>query len=112
MDEAKVRVYRFDPTNDKKAKYQEYNVPADGWKDLKVLDTLHYIQRHMDGSLSFRESCRQYQICGACIMMVNKKLALACEMMSTPEMLIEPAPRYPVIKDLIVSFKRSRNESE
>lgn len=111
-DEAKVTVHRFDPTTDNKPKYQTYMVPACGWKDLKVLDTLRYIQQHMDGSLSFRESCRQYQVCNACIVMVNKKVALACEVMASPEMVIEPAPRYPLIKDLVVSFKRRGKEEE
>ena len=111
-DEAKVTVQRFDPTTDKKPQYQTYMVPASGWKDLKVLDTLRYIQRHLDGTLSFRESCRQYQICGACTLAVNKKVALACEVMATQEMLIEPAPRYPLIKDLVVSFDRPGKEDE
>ncbi len=110
MDEAKVTVYRFDPTTDKEARYQTYTVPAGGWKDLKVLDTLRYIRQHLDGSLAFRESCRQYQICSACMMMVNKKLSLACEVMATPEMLIEPAANYTLLKDLIVSFHRSGKE--
>ena len=110
MDEAKVTVYRFDPSTDKEARYETYTVPADGWRDLKVLDTLHYIQQHLDGSLAFRESCRQYQICSACIMMVNKKLSLACEIMAAPEMLIEPAPNYTLIKDLVVSFHRTGKE--
>ncbi len=112
MDEAKVTVRRFDSSEDKEARYQTYTVPAGGWKELKVLDTLRYIQQHLDGSLAFRESCRQYQICGACAMMVNKKLVLACEMMAAPEMVIEPAPRYEVIKDLVVTFTHSEKEGD
>ncbi len=111
MDErSKVTIFRYDPGIGKERCYQTFEVPARGWKDLKVLDTLRYIQKYLDGTLSFRESCRQYQICSACTMMVNKKVCLACEVMSTREMLIEPVPNYPLIKDLVVSFNRPGKE--
>lgn len=109
-DEAKVTIFRFDPTVDKESRYQTYTVPARAWRDLRVLDTLRYIYRHLDGSLSFRESCRVYQICSACTMMVNKKVVLACEAMAAKEMLIEPAPHFPLIKDLVISFNRPEKE--
>ena len=103
-NEAKVTVYRFDPDVDKEPRYETYKVPPEGWKELSVLETIRYIYEHLDGSLSFRESCRVYRVCSSCLIMLNKKLVLACDAMSTREMVLEPAPNYPIIKDLVVSF--------
>lgn len=106
-EEAKVTVFRFDPGADSESRYESYSVPPHGWKGLTVLDTIRYIYEHLDAGLSFRDSCRIYHICSACVMLVNKKMVLACDTASTREMLLEPAPNYPLIKDLVVSFERS-----
>ncbi len=103
-EEAKVTIYRFDPTVDKEPRYETYQVPAEGWKYLTVLDTIRYIYRKVDGSLAFRESCRCKQMCAACIVRLNKKNVLACDTLSTEEMLLEPVSNYPLIKDLVVQF--------
>ncbi len=104
-EEAKVTIYRYDPTVDKEPRYETYKIPAEGWKNLTVLETIRYIYRKLDGGLSFRESCRCKQMCAACVVMLNKKNVLACDTLSTAEMLIEPASNYPVIKDLAVEFE-------
>ncbi len=101
---AKVTIYRFNPAQDKEPHYDTFSVPPEGWKDLTVLETIRYIYENLDGGLAFRQSCRSQIICGACIVRLNGKTVLACEVMSTKEMLIEPAAKYPVIKDLAVSF--------
>ncbi len=103
-EEAKVTVYRFDPAVDREPRYETYMVPREGWKHLTVLETIRYIYRKLDGSLSFRESCRCKQMCAACIVRLNKKTVLACDTLSTEEMLLEPVSNYPLIKDLVVQF--------
>ncbi len=103
-NEAKVTIFRFDPTVDKESRYETYRVPEDGWKNLTVLDTLRYICEHMDPGLSFRESCRIKAICNICLVRMNKKTVLACDTQSTAEMLIEPVANYPLLKDLVVRF--------
>lgn len=105
-DEAKVTIFRFDPSIDEEARYQTYRVPAEGWRGLTVVDTIRYIYERLDDGLSFRESCRVSRICSSCVVALNKKVVLACDTMSTKEMLLEPAPNYPLIKDLVVSFGR------
>lgn len=111
MDEqASVTVFRFDPTTDKESRYVTYKVPPEGWKNLMVLDTIRYIFENLDGGLSFRESCRFKTVCSACVVMVNKKLVMACDTPSKQEMLLEPAPNFPLIKDLVVRFEGKRGE--
>lgn len=102
--EAKVTVYRFDPAIDKEPRYETYSVPAEGWQNLSVLDTIRYIYAYLDGSLSFRESCRCKIVCSICAVSVNKKVVLACDTPATQEMCIEPVPNRPVIKDLAVRY--------
>lgn len=101
---ATVKIFRFDPTIDKEPRYDLYQVPEEGWNGLKIVDTLRYIYENIDGSLSFREPCRQ-RLCGACNIMVNQKPALACNALSEKEMIIEPLPKYAVIKDLVIDLK-------
>ena len=104
-ENAVVKIFRFDPSVDKEARYETYEVPPEGWRDLRVLETLRYIYDNFDPGLSFREQCYQ-RLCGACIVMVNKKPVLACDASSTSEMLIEPMPTFDVIKDLVIDFER------
>jgi len=100
---AKVKIFRYDPSIDKEPTYQEYEVPYEHWHNLKVLDVLRYIYETFDGSLAFRESCYQ-QLCGSCIINLNGKPALACDRFAEQEMLIEPLPKRKVIKDLVVEL--------
>ena len=48
--------------------FQSYEVPFR--EDWVVLDALNYIKDKLDGSLSYRWSCRM-GVCGSCGMMVN-----------------------------------------
>ena len=107
-DKAIVKIKRFDPSTDQEPVYQTYEVPAEGWVKHKVIDTLRYIYENLDPSLAFREPCRQ-RLCGACLVMVNKKTVLACNAMSEAEMVIEPVTTYPIIKDLVVEIRREKD---
>ena len=100
MSVANVKIFRFDPTMDKEPRFETYEVPAEGWQERKVIDTLRYIYEKFDQGLSFREPCRQ-QLCGACVVRVNNKSVLACDAKSEQEMTIEPVPNCKVIKDLV-----------
>ena len=100
-----VLVQRFNPDVDKKAYIKEYQVDVS--QDTTILDALHEIKTHQDGTVTFRRSCR-HAICGSCAMNVNGKNLLVC---NTPinDMLdrkgritIKPLPYLPVIKDLVV----------
>jgi succinate dehydrogenase / fumarate reductase iron-sulfur subunit len=100
-----VRVQRFNPDVDQKPYWQEFLVPMT--TGTTILDALHYIKAELDGSLTFRRSCR-HAICGSCAMNVNGSNMLACK---TPlrnkldrkgQVTIRPLPYLPVIKDMVV----------
>jgi len=101
--EAVVTLFRFDPTVDSAPRYERYTVPHEQWYGLKVIDTIRYLYETQAPDLSFREPCRQ-QICGACMVLLNKKPVLACSSLSEAEMLIEPLANRKVLKDLITEM--------
>src|SRR6266478_6117680 len=70
-----LEVTRYDPTHDQKPRLEAYEVPLR--KEWVVLDALNYIKDHLDGSLSFRWSCRM-GVCGSCGMTVNGVPKLTC----------------------------------
>lgn len=102
-NKANVTILRFDPTTDSQPRYEKYEVPYEHWHGSKVLDTIRWVYENLDPGLSFREPCRQ-QICGACILLVNKKSVLACDAISEQEMIIEPLPDRVIFKDLITGL--------
>ena len=71
-----LEVARFRPRRDTEPHFESYEVPLRG--DWMVLDALNYIKDQLDGSLTFRWSCRM-GICGSCGMMVNGEPKLTCE---------------------------------
>jgi succinate dehydrogenase / fumarate reductase iron-sulfur subunit len=73
---ANVRVQRFNPESDRKPRIQEFRVEIT--QDTTILDALHEIKSHQDGSLTYRRSCR-HAICGSCAMNVNGKNMLVCK---------------------------------
>ena len=103
MDNATVKIRRFDPTVDKEPRYETYEVPSEAWHGVKVIDTIRYIYENLDGGLSFREPCRQ-QLCGACTVILNNRPVLACSTFSEKEMVIEPVSKHTLIKDLVVEL--------
>lgn len=74
---------------------------------LTVLAMLLRIRDEIDGTLSFRCSCRS-AICGSCAMVVNGKIDLACRtqvsMFDTDTLILEPLPNFEVVKDLVVDM--------
>ena len=71
--------------------------------DWVLLDALNYVKDNIDGSLSYRWSCRM-GICGSCGMMVNGEPKLTCATFVseyTPgPVRIEPLRYFPIIRDL------------
>lgn len=96
---ARVRIFRFDPAQDREGRYDILEVPLD--KGTVVLDTLRYIYENLDGTLAFEHGCR-YGRCGLCAVKMNGEPRLACQTMAEPEMLIEPLENFPVVRDLVV----------
>ena len=75
---------------------------------MTVLDCLQTIKAEMDGTLSFRRSCRS-AICGSCAMNINGKNDLACHLqmasLGKEIFTVNPLPGYPLIKDLVVDME-------
>ncbi|HUH79531.1 MAG TPA: succinate dehydrogenase/fumarate reductase iron-sulfur subunit [Methanoregula sp.] len=121
-------VYRFRPGMDQ-PRYDRFRLdPVSG---ETVLSALFRIQETLDDSLAFRYSCRG-AVCGTCAMLINRVPRLACRTqvaallegkaglplshfapagMVEPwdpkkEVIVEPLPNLPVIKDLIVNMDR------
>lgn len=74
-----------------------------------VLDALELAKAEVDGSITFRRSCRS-AICGSCSMNINGVTGLACKtpcnlvMNDDHEISIDPMPNFQPMKDLVVQM--------
>jgi fumarate reductase iron-sulfur subunit len=104
-DIATIRVTRYRPEKDSKPYFQEYKVPYR--HDMVVLDALNYIKNQIDGTLTYRWSCRM-GVCGSCGASVDGEPKLTCEAFlhefKGRTITVEPMAHFPVIKDLVVNF--------
>jgi succinate dehydrogenase/fumarate reductase iron-sulfur protein len=123
-----VKVFRYG----KEMTEQRYDSYAlDPEPGMSVLGALFEIQEKYDDSLAFRYSCRG-AVCGTCAMLINKVPRLACRTQisslldgsatlylapypaieggapydPSTEVLVEPLPHLPVIRDLVVDMTR------
>ena len=85
-----LQVARYRPEQDSEVSFQEYEVPCP--KEWVVLDGLNYVKDRLDGTLSYRWSCRM-GICGSCGMTVNGEPKLTCATFLTD---YAPGPQPPV----------------
>ena len=104
-DTISLEVTRYRPEDEAEPTFQTYEVPFR--KEWVVLDALNYIKDELDGSLSYRWSCRM-GICGSCGMMVNGEPKLTCaaflhDYFPGP-IRVEPLRYFPVIRDLVIDM--------
>jgi fumarate reductase iron-sulfur subunit len=99
----RLQVARYRPEQESELTFVEYDVPCP--KDWVVLDGLNYIKDHLDGTLSYRWSCRM-GICGSCGMTVDGEPKLTCATFladyGAGPVRVEPLRNFPIIRDLIV----------
>jgi fumarate reductase iron-sulfur subunit len=104
-DRITLEVARYRPEREAEPVMQAYEVPLR--PDWAILDGLNYIKDRLDGTLSYRWSCRM-GICGSCGMTVNGDPKLTCATFLTDyapgPVRIEPLPNFPVIRDLVVDI--------
>ena len=103
--EITLKVKRFNPEVDKGPHWETYTVDVD--ESDRVLDVLHQVKWHQDGTLSFRRSCA-HGVCGSDAMVINGKNRLACVLLVRdvgPEITVEPIRGLPVVKDLVVDME-------
>ncbi len=104
-DRITLRVARYRPEQEAEPTFDEYEVPLR--KDWAVLDGLNYIKDELDGTLSYRWSCRM-GICGSCGANVDGEPKLTCGTFLTDyapgPVRIEPLANFPIIRDLVVEL--------
>src|SRR6266511_1339458 len=100
-----LEVTRYRPDQETEPTSQRFEVPFR--EDWVVLDALNYIKDKVDGSLSYRWSCRM-GVCGSCGMMVNGEPKLTCATFLshyTPgPVRVEPLRYFPVLRDLVIEM--------
>ncbi|MEI7839788.1 MAG: succinate dehydrogenase iron-sulfur subunit [Methylococcaceae bacterium] len=105
-DFQRVEVYRWSPDSGENPHVDTFDIPRDECGSM-VLDVLLKIKNELDGSLTFRRSCRE-GVCGSCAMNVNGKNTLACtkslESYAGETLRIYPLPHMSVVKDLVVDM--------
>ncbi len=101
-----MRVTRFRPEQEDEPTEQVYQIPYQ--EDWVVLDALNYIKDQMDGTLSYRWSCRM-GVCGSCGMMVNGEPKLTCATFLKDyypnEIVVQPLANFPIVRDLVVDVE-------
>ena len=103
--DVKLRVLRYNPENDPEPRFEEYAVEAEPMDS--ILDLLHEIKWHQDGSLALRRSCA-HGICGSDAMVINGVNRLACKVLVKDldqPITVEPIRGLPLLKDLVVDME-------
>jgi fumarate reductase iron-sulfur subunit len=100
-----LEVFRYLPDQEEEPRFQRYEVPFRA--DWVVLDALNYVKDEIDGTLSYRWSCRM-GVCGSCGMMVNGQPKLTCAAFLKDyyphSIRVEPLAHFPVIRDLVINL--------
>jgi fumarate reductase iron-sulfur subunit len=96
-------VTRYRPEQESEPTTQRYDVPYRN--DWVVLDALNWIKDEVDGTLSYRWSCRM-GVCGSCGMMVNGTPRLTCAAFLRDyypgPIRVEPLANFPIERDLVI----------
>ncbi|GAA4487223.1 succinate dehydrogenase iron-sulfur subunit [Rhodococcus olei] len=105
MERMTMQVSRYRPGRDNEPVLQSYEVPLR--REWAILDGLNHIKDHVDGTVSYRWSCRM-GICGSCGMTVDGEPKLACATFladyAPGPVRVEPLRNFPVIRDLVVDI--------
>ena len=107
-----VEVFRYDPdaasgaAGGGETRFDSYEVPYQS--EWVVLDALNWIKDTVDGTLTYRWSCRM-GVCGSCGMMVNGRPVLTCAAFLKdyyPNTIrVEPLSYFPVERDLVIDLE-------
>src|SRR5438093_9474291 len=98
-----LEIFRYVPEQAEEPRFQTYTVPFR--EDWVVLDAINWIKDHVDGTLSYRWSCRM-GVCGSCGMMVNGTPKLSCAAFLKNyvpgPIRVEPLNNFAVERDLVI----------
>jgi succinate dehydrogenase / fumarate reductase iron-sulfur subunit len=101
-----LKIWRFNSETGER-ELRDYEVEAPEWACL--LDVLDIVKDQVDGTLSFRKSCRM-MICGSCGMRMDGRAVLACKEPMLPIVeaghvpVISAMGNLPLVKDLVVDM--------
>jgi succinate dehydrogenase / fumarate reductase, iron-sulfur subunit len=101
------RIYRWTPDDGKNPRIDTYEIDLADCGPM-VLDALIKIKEEVDGTLTFRRSCRE-GICGSCSMNIDGRNALACTKAIEDikgSVSVYPLPHMAVVKDLVCDFSQ------
>jgi succinate dehydrogenase / fumarate reductase iron-sulfur subunit len=102
-----IEIERSCPAEGAEPRLERFRVEVP--RHVTVLDTLIKIKNELDGSLTFRRSCRS-AICGSCAMRMNGRSGLACDTLVSAELrrfgrlTVQPLAQMPVVRDLAVDM--------
>ncbi len=101
-----IEVLRYNPETDTEPHQQVFEVPFTD--DMSVLQGVQYIKDYLDGSMSFRWSCRM-AICGSCGMMINGIPNLSCQTFLRDyypgRVRVEALAHFPIERDLVINME-------
>jgi succinate dehydrogenase iron-sulfur subunit len=101
-----LKIWRYDSSTNERA-LKEYEIDAP--EEATLLDCLDIVKDRVDGSLTYRKSCRM-MICGSCGMRMDGRAVLACKERIAPIAndghvpVISAMGNLPIIKDLVVDM--------
>ncbi len=104
--EVTVKIERYNPETED-AHLERFTVEAP--ETATLLDVLDVIKDEVDGSLTYRKSCRM-AVCGSCGMRMDGGAVLACKTPMLPLVesghipIVSPMGNLPVLKDLVVDM--------
>ena len=105
MSKITLDLFRYDQATGEEPRRER--VEIDFPETSTVLDALEYAKAEVDGSITFRRSCRS-AICGSCSMNINGVTGLACKtpiksvLREDRSVKIDPMPNFEPLKDMVV----------
>jgi len=102
-DAVRVTLRKYDPSRDAAPYLKTYTVPYT--REMRVLEVLDYIVEELGEGVAYQWFCGVKK-CGMCGFLVNGRQTLGCWEPVEPEMLIEPLPGFPVVRDLVIDRGR------
>jgi succinate dehydrogenase / fumarate reductase iron-sulfur subunit len=105
MSKITLDLFRYDQATGEEPRRERVDI--DFPETSTVLDALEYAKAEVDGTISFRRSCRS-AICGSCSMNINGVTGLACKtplstvLREDRSVKIDPMPNFEPLKDMVV----------
>jgi succinate dehydrogenase/fumarate reductase-like Fe-S protein len=98
-----ARVFRFNPSIDKKPSYRVFTVPCE--RPVPPYWILRKIYEAFDRTLAFRPHRCGHGVCLGCLLRLNGRIVKGCETPIAPgaKVTIEPVNASQIVRDLALS---------